>query len=127
MASMAQPKMSFPEWHANIQECAPAQYRSDAPLDKDVYQPYTNKTARTKVIVPQVLDENTNKLLERIGSRKDIIVVLQMLPSNVDWFMLENYELYCKTGTWNVLQFHDILLYCGGKTAFSNKFKLNVK
>ena len=63
---MSQRIMSFPEWYQNMQiGFSKSVFRmSDAPLDKDVYQPYTNKTGRIKVIVPRVIDENTNKLIE---------------------------------------------------------------
>lgn len=129
MASMARPNMSFPEWYQNMQIgfLKSVFGMSDAPLDKDVYQPYTNKTGRIKVIVPQVIDENTNKLFERIGSRKDIVVVLQLLSSNLDWFMLENYRLYSQQARGTGLFFHDILVYCGGKTSFANKMQLNTR
>ena len=80
---------------------------SDAPLDKYVYQPYTNKTGRIKVIVPQVIDENINLLMERIGSRGDIVVVFQLLPSNIDWFILQNYKLYSLEGPWT-----DLISFC---------------
>ena len=126
---MAQRKMSFPEWYQNMQTGFSKSVfsMSDAPLDKDVYQPYTNKTGPIKVIVPQFIDENTNKLIERIGSRGDIVIVLQLLPSNLDWFMLENYRLYSQEGPETGLFFHDILLHCGGKTSFANKMQLNTR
>lgn len=125
---MAQPKIPFLEWQLRIRSCGSAALcSSDTPLDKDVYQPYTNKTGPTKVIVPQVFDENTGKLIERIGSRKDIVFVLQMMPSNLDWFMWENYELYSKMGLWGVLRFYDVLLHCGGKSVFANKMQMNTR
>jgi hypothetical protein len=124
---MDQPKMSFLEWQFSIKRCKSALYWSDAPLDKDVYQPYTTKSVHTKVIVP-VFDENTDKLLERIGSRKDIVVVLQMLPSNMHWFMSENYKIYSDDERpRNFLKFHDTLMYCGGDTVFASKIQMNTR
>lgn len=126
---MAQRKKSFPEWYQDMQiGFSKSVFKmSDAPLDKYVYQPYTNKSGRIKVIVPQVIDENINKLLERIGSRGDIVVVFQLLPSNIDWFMLQNYKLYSREGPRTDLSFRDILLYCGGKTIYANKTQLNTR
>ena len=122
---MSETKMSVEEWFNAINHCKEQLQWSDTPLDRSVYQSYEHKDASTRVLA-LVLRYTSVPLIDELGSRKDVVVLLQMFPSNAHLFLGLNYKEYCgDERPANFIKFHDVMLFSGGEHVFCSKCQIN--
>lgn len=120
---MSKTKKSFEEWWHTVSQHQEDLRWTTTPLDKRIYQPYEHNGVRIKVLTP-VLSKHIFTLIDRLASRKDVVILAQMLDSNGHIFLNKNYENYSSDPR-NVISFKDIWLYCGGKGMQYNKHHIS--
>lgn len=112
-------KVPFHEWYQAIMMGKEPLGWTTTPIDKNVYAPYCRQNGvPVKVLAPSsaTIDSSTIELIDRVASQNNVIVLLQMLPSNQETFFRMNYELYAADSrAGHIIKFSDILLFRGGE------------